>query len=415
MNPLLICLTPYAATFDAPSYLVGKCLEAHSSTRPMGVDVLGKTVSFESKSSTTYRLTVDPEIGTKLVIERGPPFEIVAAANTVYEYDRSLNQYTERSTNVAPDASVRSAANNLDPVVAAQLTPASFEAWIKGFQVGPQWSVTAQGGLLVLSAGDSDGLTKLSLDSKTHKLRAAESRSHGYGTVHTLSYRDPSPVTFSPAKGALKVKTLNPDLALPAFASAEAKAACLKVFSFYDHPRALAYSVGSGEESFKVWVFQGRVKQSDSKADWAIAGKEFTLIDKQNKTVMRGTLDMPKAIDTINSTGTRIEPLLKLVLKGVNPYRFYLGQGSIVKVVGRATVNGASCTLLEARSASSTLSLAVRSNDGFVLSLTSTQIQGQASVTRLFAPMPVGIQQTKLDIPQGWQTKPLVTQQGAQP
>ena len=193
-----------------------------------------------------------------------------------------------------------------------------------------------------------------------------------FGTEWRLSYRPQTgAIAFTPPQGAVKTSELRADTVMPTFASAAARAVVTKVFAKYDQPKRLAYEVTAPDEKSQVWILSGNVRQSDSKADWSVKGGRFELLDKGRGHMVEGEAALFKIVDAVAKSGTRVEPLLKVLLRGQNPFRIYFGSNANVSITGTARINGHKCALVESTSLRSKVTLVVRESDGFVLSLSS--------------------------------------------
>lgn len=404
---MIIGVAVWGATVLPVSYIADRCAQAHHDLNRGGFRVEVSSKSVFSSERTTYNLTYDRSGQADLAISGKRPFRVVVTNDNVYEFDPTTKQYAEKiKAQEDIDATVRRSAGNLDELVASLMNPSGVGVWLKSFRIGRLWTLSQGSDELVLSSTIPDSRTEIVLDGDSYLLKRVVNKSNGFGTEWRFSSLPVKPIAFRAPEGSFKVKELMPSLVAPTYASASAKRVCEKVFARYDRPKTLSYLVKSADETFQVWIDQGRVRQRDAESDWALASGKFTLADQRGQTLYSGKATMTKIVDTVNKTGSRVEPLLKLLLRGINPFRFYLGQNASVRVAGTAKIGGEPCSILESTSSTGKLSLVARDRDGFVLSLVSVPKGSDTASTREFKPLPPG-QDFAVAAPSGWFKKSL--------
>ena len=399
-----ICLS----NIEPVTAVAENCATAHETLNNARVLVDVGTIGIYSSERTSYDLTYDRSGSADLKVIRSRPFRIVVAGNTVTEYDSKSKQYSEKVRGTEDfDVAVRKGAGNLDELVASLMTPQGVRTWLGSLKLGRIWNYRVEPQGLVLSSGKAKDNTTIVIDSQSGLLRHILVKTGRYGTEWTFRYATPSTIAFTPPKDAYKVKELTPEIVPPVYASSQAKLICERIFAKYDRPRNLAYSVQSDTESFDVWIDHGRARQRDMFADWIIEPKGFRIAVFGTKLYSSGPLDMTKAVDAIHASGTRVEPILKLALRGINPFRLYMGQNAKVAWKGRTKVNGEACSILQSDSTGSSLSIIARDSDGFVMSMVSVPKDSTTTVSRRFKPLKVQPASFKLEKPSGWNTKAL--------
>lgn len=380
-----------------------RCAQAHESQNRAKVSIKVDTRGLYSSEHTTYNLAYDRAGSADLTVNRAKPFRVIVTANQVTEYDAATRQYSEKlKGDETIDAAVKHSVGSLDELVASLMTEKGVRLWLKSLRLSNLWKMSIENGAFVVSNKANEDHTTFQINCKTHLLEQAEVKSDKYGTTWSFHYDTPSDIAFTPPKDAYKVKELTPEMVPPAYSSALAKKTCERIFARYDNPRNLAYLVESDEESFKVWIDRGRASQRDRHAQWTVDSKNFTIALNDSRSYASGPTEMNKVTDSVNAAGTRVEPLLKLSLRGINPFRLYMGKNARVTYTGRTNVNGEACSIIESVSPDSKLSLIARDRDGFVLSLASIPKGAQTSSIRRFRPIKVEKDSFTVDKPQGW-------------
>lgn len=406
---MMLSFALFYTTFDPATYAVQLCANAHKNLSQGNISIGVATKGAYSNESSSYTLAYDRSKAINLTIHRARPFQVVATSDKVIECDLQAKQYAvKHKPPESMDASIRSSAGVLDELVASLMAPEGVGVWIKGLRVGKLWQVQPVGNELIISNIAPESTSIIALNRDTFLLSRVENKSNQYGTSWNFKYLPKKAnLDFQPPAGVQKVGEIRPEMVPPVYASAKARAICWKVFEKYDHSDGLGYYVESTDERHSVWISGGRARQSDGKADWVVGKNEFLLLDKSGQTVMRGKTDMSKVVDAIGATGTRIDPMLKLLLRGINPFRYYFGQNANLSTVGAIKVEGQACTLLQAKTPTSKIDLVVRDSDGFVISLQTTSKGTTSPVMRRFKPLSVRDSDLEISIPAGWSVKRL--------
>lgn len=401
---MLTSLAIYLFTFDPAVFGVQMCAEAHKNLGVGNISINVATKGAFSSENTSYALAYDRSKAINLTIERARPFQVVATAEKVIECDLKAKQYAvKHRPPESMDASIRQSAGVLDELVASLMTPEGVSVWLKGLRVGKLWQAKVVGNELIISNNVPESTSLIALNRDTYLLNRVENRSNQFGTTWNFKYLAPKAnLDFQPIAGVRKVGEIQPELVPPVYANAKAKAICMKIFAKYDHSNGIGYYVESADERHSVWVGNGKVRQSDSAADWVADKREFVLLDKGKQKVVKGKTDMSKVVDAIGAAGTRIDPLLKLMMRGINPFRYYFGQNAKLSISGAMKVEGQPCTLLQATTLNNKIDLIVRDSDGFVISLQTVTKGTTNPVMRRFRPLSVRATDLELSAPQGW-------------
>ncbi|MBS1713905.1 MAG: hypothetical protein JST30_06170 [Armatimonadetes bacterium] len=387
---MLVSLAIVGATLQPGDFVVARCSAAHRVLQSAGLRLRVDQAGFTSREKTLYSVSYDRKLGVAdVTVNRKRPLRVVVQAEQTFAYDGSSKQYTQKPrSDESLGLAVQHGLEVADDVLMAVLEEGGVAGWLKEFQGKGEWSFANEPGMLTAVCKTDHGMILLSIDAKTDLLRHVAIKEAQYGTDWRLDYgQKPTVIAFEPPPGAVKTTELRADTVMPTFGSAEAKAVVLKLFAKYDHPKRLAYEVSSADERSQVWVLAGNVRQNDAKADWSVVSDRFELLDKGRGDVVEGPAALSKIVDAVARSGTRVEPLLKALLRGQNPFRIYFGSNSNVTLTGKATIQGQPCALVESSSRKSKVTLVVRKSDGFVLSMSSRDVgpgamQGQTRTFR---------------------------------
>lgn len=368
-----MCLVLSTVDLRPADYLIEKCSTAHSRLAGSSVDIHVDTVGAASTEKTDYSLVYDRSQGADLTIKRKRPLRIVVTKDKLVEFDASTHQYAVKPRIEGELSTVlKHSAGVLDELVAALTDPEGVKRWLSALRKNGTWKFGEGSGTLSVETGTEDGRLLVSVYPDTMLLKHVSMKSDRFGTDWTFRYKPAaSQIEFTAPKDAYLTNDIRPEIVTPTYDSLEAKRITEAMFAKYDNPKALAYEVRANAEKVSVWVDHGRVRQRDEKSDWTMANGRFLLLNLNQKHQVSGAASLSKVINAVAKTGARVEPLLRLMMRGINPFRFYLGHNSTVSVSGKAKVDGRDCALLTVNSPSSKLSLIVRTSDGFVLSLAS--------------------------------------------
>jgi|GEM_PF-6633927 len=400
---MIVSLVLAISAIEPINEIAEKCALAHETQDRARVVVNVDTVALYNSEHTVYDLAYDRKGSADLSIKRARPFRVVVSGNNVIEFDPTTRQYTEKTKGDEDiDVSIRHAAGTLDELVASLMTPKGIRLWLKSLRLSNLWKYELRDGMLVVSNHLAEDGTSLAMDPKTHLLSRVAIKSSKYGTVWRFKFSKPGEIAFVPPKDAFKVGELSPEFVPPVYSSAQAKKACERIFARYDHPRGLAYTVETDGEAFEVWIDRGRARQRDKHADWVLDDKTFKIALSNARSFATGPTNMAQVSDSVSVAGTRVEPLLKLALRGINPFRLYMGRNAVVAWTGRTKVNGEQCSILQSDSLDSKMSIVARDNDGFVLSVMSIPKGSDNTTMRRFRPVKVTTNSFKILKPSGW-------------
>ena len=369
-------------------FVAQRVSQAHKNLDRGLISISVSTIGAVTSESSKYILAYDRSQGADLSIQRKKPFRIVITKDRIVEFDVATQQYADAPRVEGSISSLlKHSAGVLDELVAGLADPDGVNLWLSGLTTKGKWRFIGSAG--VFGAESVEGLSRIAIqiDRSSHLLKQVSIKTDIYGSTWVLNYGSPpKAIEFVPPKSAYKTKSVNPEIAPPAYGSQQARQITEKVFRKYDAPKLLAYQVQTAGETVSVWIDHGKIRQQDSSTDWTFIKGNLTLKNLATKDISTAKMSLTETIDKLATQNTRIEPILRLMTRGINPFRFYLGQGSVVKLTGSVKVKGTSCELLEATSPQGKLGLIVRSSDGFVLSLSILGVKD--TVSRQFEEIP---------------------------
>lgn len=384
---MVLTLLAYAATdFNSVDYLLRATARANAS-RPDFVAVLQSTGTAEGASvRDTYTVTVRrPGQGSILISDTrtgDKKKEIIVDGKDRYVVDHKTRQYKREKREA--DTDLRKALfygdMTLDPLVLALVSEDGVKQYFEELKRQGQWeAVRGAGGWRLISknpggtveAGFQDGTLRLSRLNLTA----------GKGTWNwSVQYRPIArTAAFVPPRSIRRVREFGTQFLAPVYANAAARRATERMFAAYDNLSSLSVEMDENGRKTTVMVRGERIRQTDDQADWSYDGSKVTIVVPSSRRAYQGAAESGELEDMLAALNARIDPTVKRLLMGENPFRDLLA-GRRVEVEGEMTVAGNSADLLTATGAGIRVSLVVRRSDGRVLSAASMPMQtGQGS------------------------------------
>lgn len=289
---------------------------------------------------------------------------------TVYEPD--LKQYAVFARGERPVSEVvRDHLPDVDDLVLALANPADLEAFYGRLAKLRPWSLTSQNGECVFVHTKGKDRVEVALEAKTLHLKRFVAAKGQQQVRWSFGYDLQSKPGFSPPPSAFRVNELDPLLVEPTYADAAARRLCDRVFRAYDRPEALAFEIQESGQTTAVYYRRGMLRQRDATADVLYDGRLSKLVDFKDRRVLAGKTNQREFIEAVAETGTRLDPTVRYLLKGKNPFRALLGRRAKISIKGSMTIAGEACTILGALDPTAELSLIVRNRDARVLSVAS--------------------------------------------
>ncbi len=300
----------------------------------------------------------------------------------VIEYDPALMQYTSkaRQSGQTTGAILAQLDEGLDDLILAFSTEKGFGVWIGPLVQNQPWTVSKSGSNASLSFAKDKRRISLLADSSTGRLTKVDITTGPQRLVWNLRYADRvAGLAFAPPPGAVEVPIFDRESKPPQFKDATARRVANKLFAAYADLSSLGYNVLRGEEKTVVQLRGRFARQDDPVASWTYDGKTLIVHVKQTNKWYRGDMGFPDVVDAVGGLGTRVDPTLRLLMTGFNPYRRRLGDGAMVKAVGSMEIRGVPVTILESENENAIITLFVRDSDGKVVN-SSTRAKETASI-----------------------------------
>ncbi|MBS1724390.1 MAG: hypothetical protein JSS66_15720 [Armatimonadetes bacterium] len=402
-------------------YVIGRCAEAHKALSRASVTVKVATIGAEKTENLTYRLAYNRGTAARLEVVRTAPLTVVVEPKRIVQFDGKTGQYTigkRQQGSLAEEIKATGATS--DEVIANLLDPEGIPRMLRDLNKKGLWMLEARPSGITAACLMPDGRMEVTADPQTHLLRHIAMKMQKYGTDYWFSYgQPPASIQFSPPTGAYQTTELRPQITRPKPTTRQESRLVAKIFDRYDNPGRLAYSLTANNEDFKVWIDHGAIKQTDGSVTWAYEQGFLTLVDARSRTFVSGPAKLSDMIEVVAKCGSRAETLLRMMLRGINPFRFYFSQSPDLVVSGSTAIEGNQSTIMEAKGKSSTYSLIVRDSDGFVYSIMPL-VAGKPgsdlpSSPRTYKPLAQPPGSFKLDAPAGYQRKTVADLVGQPP
>ena len=347
---------------------------AHAGLRAASFTATSDLTSLGAETSTKYevRYRRPTEYRLRTFAPNGGPLvlDVAIGASTVTSYDPELQQYVVEPKEAGKSLGERVAGRhpNLNDLLLSFAERDGLRVWIEGLSGSTSWGFERGGRTLALSY-DSEGTTiTLHVSRESFLIQSVDSSTGLDQLSWKIEYdKAVRPLNFEPPAGAFKVPYFDKEMLPPTYRDAEAKAATERMFDAYSGLRSLGYEVTRGDSKTTIRLRGRFTRQDDDVASWTYDGRTLIAHDKAEDKWYRGELDFPGVIDAIASLDTRVDPTLRHLMTGFNPYRKRLGDGAEVRVTGRVPVDGEAATMLMAENDNARITLIVRDSDGLVL------------------------------------------------
>ncbi len=411
---MLLAAAAALASFDPVANLFQLAEESHARLNRTTATVTSHTGDPAKPYSISFKVWYERpgKLRATVLNNKSNLRDVIADGDKLIVWDRRSNQY--QSTDRPAEVSVRVAAQTQEAVIENAVfdlfEPGGIQEQLSTMRKGRSWSWKRTASGFALTSG-TGGTYQIDLEANTMRVTSLLVKTDGAYTKTTFQYgAEPKAADYQVAKNAYEVKHLDPLMLPPRYASAQAQRVAEKMFRAYDSLDWFAVDIKEQDRSTRVLASKKQVRQIDADADWTYDGSTLMMIDKDKKRWCKTEARPNQVVQAVAATSTRFEPFARLLLQGQNPLRVMLGRQSTVRLVGSATIDGASCDILEADTRVATISLVVRKNDGRVQSMStitkSADGQGLAGATRTFKYLPrttvTSKNAFKVSAPNGW-------------
>lgn len=337
-------------------------LTATSNLTSLGTETRTK-YEVRYRRPTEYRLRTFAPNGGPLVLD------VAIGASKITIYDPALLQYVEepRAAGEPLGQTVAEQQPNLNDLLLSFADRDGARVWIEDIS-RDAWKFESDGRLLALSYDTGGTSIVLHVSRESFLIERVDSFTGFDQLSWKLEYdKAVRPLKFVPPAGAFEVPFFDKEMRPPTYRDDAARAATERMFDAYSGLRSIGYEVTRGDAKTTIRLRGRFTRQDDDTASWTYDGRTLVAHHKSEDRWYRGELDFPGVIDAIASLDTRVDPTLRHLMTGVNPYRKRLGHGVEVRVGGRLPVKGEATTMLLAESDDKVITLIVRDSDGLVL------------------------------------------------
>ncbi len=377
-------------------------IDRHSLLNSARINFVSETPTLKRKTavnriSFAYIRPNDVSLSIRETNSSGPSRDFYLDRQALTVFDATTRQYKKKK--VASNVTVRDAILDelqVDELVLSVFDEGGIENYLKPLRLQKPWKYSAEGNNILLSYSKPGAVFQVGIDGRTGFMNKMVIGTGSTATVWKIAVQPQAPknLAFVAPANSYPVSDFDPKIQEPKYANAAAEAITKKMFKAYDRPAALAYEVNEGGKKTMVWFKPGAIRQRDPSIDFTMKGGHATLLDLSKKVSFAGRAQTVEMIEAVGETGSRIEPNLRALMRGANPYRLLLGENCKVAVKGKMDLDGKQCTILEADNEVALLSLIVRNSDGLVLSVSSElktkEGQRTAGSTRIIRYLPVG-------------------------
>ncbi len=356
------------------------------------------TITFRGAYSGTDRWTLavqHPE-------NKGAGHQVFVNHEGFTTYDLKSRQYSVRQLKQPlPLRDVMTLAQpSLDDFFYTLIDPDTQKKFFESLKkVGP-WEIRRGAATELIYRKKTDAIV-VSIDPATNEWVGLRLVGSGNESIWTMKWSAPaSDLAFHPPTNSFQVAKIDPLLTDPIILDASLRPMIGKMIALFEHPSSLAFQIQGNGEKLSIWVKNGSLRQKDEKADWVAGGKTLALYQPKTNAIYIGKASNNDVIEAVANVGTRVDPLARGFLKGTNPLRELLS-GMTLKKSGKATIHGASCTLIAARLGTAGLDLIIRDSDSFPVSVATTYVEAKGATTA------VGVRElTRIAVPAGGELRP---------
>ncbi len=266
---------------------------------------------------------------------------------------------------------VETAIGTLDEPVRALLDAAACSQLLERFKTLQGWSRATNGQRIVVKRfakqGSEWSRSVWEFDSTSRLIRRVEMDQPRGSLVWRFDYdKKPAAISFQPPRDAFGVKAFSDKPPLPArmdAASREALRKARRAFSRLRHARAI---IRDGAASAEVRLSGNRVAQIGPSGSWAYDGANLAIDAGPGKPFYRGVCGLAAVPKLLESAKVDMDALAWQYAARRDPIAQMLSSDVSVRSAGTVRLEGATCSIIEIRSADFHASVFVRSGDGLL-------------------------------------------------
>lgn len=301
-------------------------------------------------------------------------YKIDKSGSIANAYRPESGQYTQTKSqeqNLA--VFVKAATPTVDDFLVSLLIKDGLDAFVDRLNPNmPGWQIIAKNDTVILILKKNGTNSKVVLNQSNLRPIRMDFSNPGNALSWKFSYAPLKSIAPpSSVSGAFLVSQFDAMLGKATTASQSAKSGLDKLFSRYDSPKSLGYTVTTDGESTDIFYCHEYAYQSDALVEWKYDGSLLTLYNKSTKRLHQGPATREQLIAAVAATGSRIETGLRNLIVGRNPYRLIMNNFTSVASKGQTT-QGEPAEILFADSPFADMKFTVAKKDGFVLKVEST-------------------------------------------
>lgn len=325
------------------------------------------------KDTQVNRYTIYREGAEKIAIlvrpSKGTAKRYIFAKNQLVTVEVSTQKYVVNSTDKSePIAKIIDENLEIDLFPKLLMLPDGMDEWKSIFSATSNWKAVYGKPIVRLDSGGTFG--ELSLDIRSNRIGKFVNRTSDIRSDWTIHYK---PLTdksvFSPPKNGYQVVALTDPAAMPKMDKATS-GVVNRMLRLYEPPKSLALQITDSDEITKIFYTKKGVRQEGQRVSFTYNGKN--LLVSANGSTYHGASQPSDVFDAVANAGSRVDPILRDLILGVNPIRRMLETVSSLKTIGTSDINGQACTILQGKSQSVTLTLYVTKSDYQVRRITTS-------------------------------------------
>lgn len=343
-----------------PSDYLDRCLKAHRALQAVDVTIRSNTATSNPNKPGVYRLVfVRPnqvQLHAQVPADKGKAatdLRFAVVGNKLIGYDALADEKLSRTTSSKGSLAdkLTTIFGPLNDAVQAVVEPERLSGIIEDFRPITTWSVSKEGGDVILShRSNAKSGAMWRIDSKTMLVKRLTILAPTGKMDWTYTYHPkPRTAAFTPPASAYPVDQFSEKPPSAKYADAKAKTIARDALRAIDRMKSAVFTLTNGEGTSKVWYSGGKVREELKNRSWAYDGTYLTGVMDSAKRHYRSKVGRLTAIDALGDTFMRATPFVRVLLQRKNPLNALLWETNTVKFAGSITIGGVKCDLLESR------------------------------------------------------------------
>lgn len=370
-----------ASHFKPADYVFARSLAAHASMSSGTATVDSRSgLKLEHKVLTDISWAAPTDIYAA-VTEQGTKREIFIGKYDVHIRRPDLQQYKKEKKDDKYELveAARYTDSSLDKLALSLLQEKTMAQFFQDYEQVPKWRLDVKNGQVKLSSKVGVVTYEFDFDATTWRLERHLMKTSMMQQAWTVNYHPTRrPAKFKPGPQDYQVAGFEAPMQEPKYADAATKQVVAKLFRAYDRPGWLAFEVQDGGDKTVVLLKGRNLRQVTKNTDFVYDGSRLAVMDRTQNTFYAGATKSKDLSKTLAAADARIDPFVQLLVRGVNPFRYYCSRDAKAKIVGTTQAKGEKVVLIEIESNVDRMNVAMRASDGKVLSI-MTQVTSHGS------------------------------------